>query len=185
VGNTFEAAWGLLSGLALAAAGYAIVWVLPGLDRSIPVLGPWDEQGLRLGLAALAALLLLGGVGLPRHVQDLLPSGFALEVAISAALALTLLQYTALGGGQPLWAVEHVVVHVLELLGLNPADVEGLRAEVHRHLAPRSPAAWLGDVESFRFVASNAALVLLAFATVTWTRYLARALQRPSWYWVR
>jgi hypothetical protein len=180
-----EAAWGLVSGLAIAAAGYAIVWVLPGLDRSVPVLGPWDEQGLRLGLIALAALFLLGGFGLPRHVQDLLPSGFALELAISAALALTLLQYTALGGGQPLWTVEHVVVHVLELLGLSSADVDGLRAEVHRHLAPHSPAAWLGEVESVRLVASNAALVLLAFATVTWTGYVGRALRRPDWYWIR
>ncbi len=169
--------------LAVVASGFVVIWLLPLADRYVPDIGPWYEQGLRDGLVLLATLVYLGGLGpiVPKHLQDLLPSGPLWTVVTAAAIALTLLQYVALGGGQPLWSVEHVVVHVLELVGLQPSDVQGFTSLVHRHLAPPGRAAWVGSVESTRFVVSNVALVLLALATIFWTSHITRWMTEPAW----
>ncbi len=179
LGDVLRGVAATLSGLALPASGFVIIWLLPLSDRYLPNVGPWDEHGLRLGLVILAALVYFGGLGIPKHLQDLLPSGPLWILVLAASIALTLLQYVALGGGQPLWAAEHVIVHVLELVGVQPTDVEGLTSLIHRHLAPSVPVNWIGNVESARFAVSTIALVLLGFGTILWAGYATEWLTEP------
>ena len=173
----------LLPAATLVMPGIVIVWFSPLVDRYVTAIGPWDEQGLRRGLLILAVLAFLGGLGLlvPKHLRDLLPSGAVWAAAISALMALTLLQYTTLGGGQPLWAIEHVIVHVLDLLGFERADIQELTGLLHRHVAATRAVTWAGDVESRRFVIANTGLVVIAFATVTWATSAARVVSEPAW----
>ena len=169
--------------LAAVGSGLIVIWVMPLADQYVPNVGPWDEQALRNGLILLAVVVYLGGLGpiVPKHLQDLLPSGPLWSLVIAALIALTLLQYVALGGGQPLWSAEHVIVHVLELLGLQVSDVHAFTAFVRSHLAPRGRAPWAGDVSSPRFVISNGVLVLLALGTITWAGRVAAWLAEPVW----
>src|SRR6266567_6755891 len=98
-----EVARAIVAATAVLATGLSalvVIWLLPMIDRFVPLVGPWDEQGLRRGLVILAALAALGGLGLlvPKHLRELLPSGPLWGTIIVAGMALTLLQYVALGG---------------------------------------------------------------------------------------
>lgn len=170
-------------GLSIAAIGILMIWVFPGIDRYANDVGPWDEQGLRRGLIVLATLVFLGGLRriVPKHVQDLLPSGPFWTLVIAAVMALTLLQYTALGGGQPLWSVEHAILHLAELAGVRPTDINVLTDVLHRHLAAGSRVPWAGDVESRRFLTTNAALIVIALGAVGWTESVTRIVFEPAW----
>ena len=100
----------------------------------------WDWERLRLGATVWIAL---EGLGL--WTASRLPIPLAGPVATVAVMGLVVLQYAAVGGGQPVWAIEHMIVHLMGLAGFWPTDVEALehftreRFAAHGHFREISP----------------------------------------------
>ena len=93
----------------------------------------WDWQRLRLMATVWVAL---EGLGL--WTTRGLPIPLASTSATVAVMGLAVLQYAAVGGEQPVWAIEHLLVHLMDLAGFTPSDLDALRHFTRANFAARS-----------------------------------------------
>jgi hypothetical protein len=123
----------------------------------------WDWDRLR---RAATVLVVLEGFGLWTAKQ--LPIPLASTPTLVVLMGLAFLQYAALGGGQPVWAIEHMVVHLMDLAGFTSLDVESLQHFTRIHFRARSLNF---DVMSLR---SQGLLAGVAFALALGSRIALR-----------
>jgi hypothetical protein len=128
----------------------------------------WDEEHLRIGLGGVALVGFVRGAtvagaksapqpmfGIPGHLRDLVP-GLPWGLIAGFVAMLTLLQYTSLDAGQPLFSVEHVVIHALSFAGLNADDLHAIRGFAHSYL--RADRYWVGSLTDPLFIRLNVEL---------------------------
>jgi hypothetical protein len=177
---------GLTGGGLLTVVGLAVTWVpwgapwIPPLINDIVVnvrtlwavnepqivrqllpqlTAGWDLERLRL---AATVWVVVEGFGLLAIRQ--LPIPLIGAPAAVALLGLVSLQYAAVGGGQPVWAMEHVVLHIMDVAAIPSGDVEAFRQFVHQHFQARGyhPIT----------LRSQASLTALAFELAVGINYL-------------
>lgn len=171
--------------------GTSVEWVLRGLSvetgGNVYTLGgyaydlsafhqltpSWDWERLRLG-ATIWVFVELLGLWTTRGN----PIPFVTAGVTAATIGLALLQYTAFGGGQPVWGMEHLVKHLMvDVAGLDPTDFEALRHFARDNLAARTyPATALQHID----LQSQAALIAIAILLAGSIRSLGRLTLLPG-----
>jgi hypothetical protein len=149
-----------------------VLWLGPFLAVALALVPSWvaqpfgiDEYHTRVGLTIWASLNVVIGWRtarpleeeeslVPKHIRDLLPSGPWWRLVLWGMFALSVAEYTVVGGGQPLWVLERVTVHVLEQLGLATNDIDAIRGAAHRWFAA-TPAHLVFQSYSWRQIAAG------------------------------
>jgi hypothetical protein len=178
-----------------------MIWVAPWVVESLMLRGDqWDGDRLRRALLITAALAFavtstrltkmrplsiiamakadVGEPVLPKLLRDQLPGSTAAATLIAVTLNLSWMQYAALGGGEPLLAVQHILLNLFNVVGLKPTDIDGVRIPLDGWLAARPS---LVSMRHTSLVVVDVVLMALMSSVMSLTAIIALTIRkRPS-----
>lgn len=175
---------------------YFLLWIA---QLFISSARQWDDDRLHRGLVVLAIVIAFQAWGmrfsgwklkddedksplLPRQAVGLLPGGGLFPLLIGFLVILAWCQYTALGNGQPLIAIQHVIENLLKLLGMPDSDITAIRNVVDpmfaaRHTFRQLPGNGFVVLDITLSVIAVAVVGGAAAATMSFQRMLAKRLK--------